>query len=60
MSHANRRTFLPQSAALGLGIGMHGTLSRTAFTANDRISVARIGVRGRGNSGMHRFAAEVE
>ncbi len=56
MSRHTRRTFLHQSAALGLGL----TLGRTgkATPANDRISVACIGVRGRGNSVMNSFADE--
>ncbi len=58
MSRTNRRTFLQQSAALGLSVGVHGTLSRRAVAANDQIRVACIGVRGRGNGVMRSFAAE--
>lgn len=57
MSRSNRRRFLQQSAALGLGLTASG-ISGRAFAANDKISVACIGVRGRGNSVMHSFAAE--
>ena len=56
MSQPTRRHFLQQSTALGLGLSVG--FSRTAFAANDKISVACIGVRGRGNSVMHSFAAE--
>lgn len=56
MSRNTRRGFLQQSAALGLGVT--AGLSGKAFAANDKISVACIGVRGRGNSVMHSFAAE--
>ncbi len=51
-----RRRFLQKSAALGLGLT--AGVSARAFSANDKISVACIGVRGRGNSVMHSFAAE--
>jgi len=56
MTQKSRRDFLKQSAAAGLGLtaGMSGR----AFAANDKISVACIGVRGRGNSVMHSFAEE--
>ena len=56
MSRNNRRSFLRQSAALGLGL----TFGRggRAFAANEKIRVACIGVRGRGNSVMTSFAAE--
>ncbi|MCI0464014.1 MAG: Gfo/Idh/MocA family oxidoreductase [Gemmataceae bacterium] len=56
MSRATRRDFLQQSAALGLGLtaGFAGK----AVAANDKINVACIGVRGRGNSVMHSFAAQ--
>ena len=56
MSRSTRRRFLQQSAALGLGVT--AGLSGRAFAANDKISIACIGVRGRGNSVMHSFAAE--
>ncbi len=56
MSRSTRRGFVQQSAALGLGLT--AGLSGRAFAANDKISVACIGVRGRGNSVMNSFAAE--
>lgn len=56
MSHGNRRTFLQQSAALGLGISLGARVK--AVGPNDKINVACIGVRGRGNSVMRTFAAE--
>ena len=56
MSPSTRRRFLQQSAALGLGLT--AGLSGRAFAANDKISIACIGVSGRGNSVMHSFAAE--
>ena len=56
MSRTTRRSFVQQSAALGLGLT--AGLSGKAFAANDKISVACIGVRGRGNSVMRSFAAE--
>ena len=57
MSRTTRRRFVQQSAALGLGLTTG--LSGRAFAAiNDKVSVACIGVRGRGNSVMHSFAAE--
>ena len=57
MFGTNRRGFFQQSAALGLGLTATG-ISSGAFAANDKITVACIGVRGRGNSVMHSFAAE--
>jgi predicted dehydrogenase len=56
MSRSTRRGFVQQSALLGLGFaaGPGGK----ALAANDKISVACIGVRGRGNSVMHSFASE--
>src|SRR5688572_10373240 len=56
MSTTTRRAFVQQSAALGLGLT--ASLSGKAFAANEKISVACIGVRGRGNSVMHSFADE--
>ena len=56
MSRSTRRGFIRQSAALGLGLT--AGLSGKAFAVNDKISVACIGVRGRGNSVMRSFAAE--
>jgi predicted dehydrogenase len=58
MSHRTRRTFLQQTAALGIGAGLSTRSSGRAIAANDKISVACIGVRGRGNSVMQSFAAE--
>ena len=57
MSRSTRRGFFQQSAALGLGLTA-GLSAKKAFAANDKISVACIGVRGRGNSVMHSFAVE--
>jgi predicted dehydrogenase len=54
MSRINRRGFVQQSGVLGLSAALTGR----AMAANDKISVACIGVRGRGNSVMHSFAAE--
>ena len=56
MSRSTRRGFVQQSAALGLGLS--AGLSGRAFAANDKISIACIGVRGWGNSVMRSFAAE--
>jgi predicted dehydrogenase len=56
MSGSTRRRFVQQSAAIGIGL-VAGSSSRV-FAANDKISVACIGVRGRGNSVMQSFAAE--
>ncbi len=54
----SRRHFLFQAAAatgsLSSGVGF------SAATANDKINVACIGVRGRGNSVMHTFAGNVD
>jgi len=58
MSRSTRRAFLRQSATLGLGLGLVPWQASQAFAANDKISVACIGVRGRGNSVMRSFAAE--
>jgi len=58
MSRTTRRGFVQQSAALGIGLSLATERSVRAFVANDKISVACIGVRGRGNSVMHSFAAE--
>lgn len=55
MSSTTRRRFLQQSA--GLGLAAAGLAGR-ARAANEKISVACIGVRGRGNSVMQSFAAE--
>jgi predicted dehydrogenase len=58
MSRGSRRAFLQQSAAIGIGVGLSAGLSGRVFGANDKIHVACIGVRGRGNSVMHSFADE--
>lgn len=58
MLRSNRRSFFQQSAALGLGL-VAGVSGR-AVAANDKISVACIGVGGRGNSVMRSFAAELD
>ncbi len=58
MSRNTRRAFLQQSASLGIGLSLTSGLSGNVFAANDKISVACIGVRGRGNSVMNSFAAE--
>jgi predicted dehydrogenase len=58
MSAESRRSFLQQTAALGIGVGLNVGSSSRAYSANDKIQVACIGVRGRGNSVMHSFAAE--
>ena len=54
----SRRDFLHQSTAVGIGLTLASTRSIRAFPANEKISVACIGVRGRGNSVMRSFAAE--
>ena len=56
MPRSTRRRFIQQTAALGVGLA--AGLGREAFAANDKISVACIGVRGRGNQVMRMFAAE--
>jgi predicted dehydrogenase len=58
MSPTTRRRFVQQSATLGLGLSFATGLSGADFAANDKISVACIGVRGRGNGVMQSFAAE--
>ena len=47
-----RRTFLLSTAALGAGVAAH------AVQASDRINVAVVGLRGRGNSLLETFAAQ--
>jgi predicted dehydrogenase len=58
MSKHTRREFVRQSAAFGLGLGVTAALGGKALAANEKIAVACIGVRGRGNSVMQSFAAE--
>ena len=43
---------------MGIGLGFAAGISGKELAANDKIGVACIGVRGRGNSVMHSFAAE--
>ena len=56
MPHLSRRRFVQQSAVLGLATSTG--LATRAFAENDKISVACIGVRGRGNAVMRTFATE--
>lgn len=56
MSGTTRRGFVRRSAALGLGLAC--SPAGKAFAANDKIGVACIGVRGRGDSVMRSFADE--
>ena len=58
MSRSTRRAFLKKSATLSTSLGLITQYGCGALAANDRISVACIGVRGRGNSVMRSFAAE--
>ncbi|MFO0953766.1 MAG: Gfo/Idh/MocA family oxidoreductase, partial [Isosphaeraceae bacterium] len=58
MSHTHRRGFLQGSAALGAGFSLAS--GGKAVAANEKIRVACIGVRGRGNSVMHSFADEAD
>ncbi len=58
MSRTTRRCFIQQSATLGISLGLATGAGGRELAANDKISVACIGVRGRGNSVMHSFAAE--
>ncbi|MDG1895783.1 MAG: Gfo/Idh/MocA family oxidoreductase [Fuerstiella sp.] len=60
MSLSNRRDFLLQSAAIGAGFSLSCVQESRAFSPNEKISVACIGVRGRGNSVMRSFAAEAD
>ena len=58
MSRTTRRDFLQRSVTLGIGMHVVAARGSHPIAANDRISVACIGVRGRGNSVMQTFAAE--
>ncbi len=61
MTAHSRRSFLKQSAGLGLGLATGlGTLSSSscAVAANDMIHVACVGVRGQGGSLLNTFAAQ--
>jgi predicted dehydrogenase len=60
MRNDTRREFLKQTTAAGVGVTLTGAASRRAVAANDKIRVACIGVRGRGNSVMQSFAAEAD
>ena len=57
MAHHPRRSFLQQSAVLGLSAGLSSTLAGPAVAANDKIRLACIGVRGRGHGVMLDFAS---
>jgi len=57
MSQQSRRAFLQQSAAIGIGVGLGTGLPSRAVAANDKIRLACIGVRGRGDGVMRSFAA---
>ncbi len=58
MFQTTRRGFLKESAALGIGLGLTAGQRAKAFAPSETISVACIGVRGRGSSVMQSFAAE--
>ncbi len=60
MSTVNRREFLDRSKRTSLGLAAGVTLlsdarSARAYAANEKISLASVGVRGRGNSLAHGF-----
>ena len=55
MTGITRRTFLLDSAAIGLGLAAADV---HALQAADRINVALVGLRGRGNSLLQTFAAQ--
>lgn len=57
MTQHSRRSFLQQSAVLGIGAGLSSALANRAVAANDKIRMACIGVRGRGFGVMRDFAA---
>ena len=57
MSRTTRRDFVRQSATFGIGLGLTAGLDCKVFAENEKINVACIGVRGRGNSVMRTFAA---
>ena len=57
----SRRQFLHGSTGAAIGAGLYQLAEPgRAFAANDKINVACIGVRGRGNSVMHSFANEAD
>src|SRR3954466_7489206 len=58
MFSTTRRGFVRQSAAVWLGLTV--AQGGKAIAANDKIRLACIGVRGRGNSVMNTFAAEAD
>ncbi len=65
MSKFNRREFLDRSATAGLGLAAAGAIATStqkakAVSANDKIVLAIIGVRGRGSSLGPAFAARVD
>ena len=60
MALSKRRDFLSQSAVLGAGMSLGWARNSRAVSPNDKISIACIGVRGRGNSVMRSFAAEAD
>jgi len=57
MNRLNRRGFLHQGVAIGLGAGAF-VQPQQCLAANDKIQIACIGVRSRGNTLMHVFADE--
>lgn len=56
---SSRRNFLRRTS-LAAGVGVSSSFGLQSFAANDRINVACIGVRGRGNSVMHTFAGHTD
>ena len=52
----NRRSFLHESAAIGLAVTSSSKPNR-AFAANDKISICMMGVRGRGGGVLSTFAS---
>jgi uncharacterized protein (DUF1501 family) len=57
MSQPTRRAFLQQSAAIGIGVGLGARVAPGGIAANEKINLACIGVRGRGDGVMRSFAA---
>src|SRR5262245_28246512 len=56
MSQHTRRAFLQQSAAIGIGVGLSAGVARGGVSPNEKINMACIGVRGRGEGVMRSFA----
>lgn len=58
----NRRSFLESSATVGLLAALSSVASKQAVAANEKISIAMMGVRGRGGGVLNTFASlpEVE